>query len=349
MNRYQFYISFDVKETAYTAGTKAIQDCNAILKGLDYRDYNIHNAVLTNKGYLYSLFKNVFKLLLFVKPSSIVAIQYPLLSGNSYFKHIIKILRLKKVKFFCIIHDVEGIRYHKDNVKLVKAEVQNLNFYDGIIVHNTSMQQWLSEKGVIKPMLALQIFDYLSDQELIPSEHLFNQKSITIVFAGNLTKSTFIYSLQAVNKQFNLYGPNFLTEKGCTNQNISWKGAYSPNDIISKLDGDFGLIWDGEFIDKLDDVYGSYLMYNNPHKLSLYIAAGLPVIAPKNSAIGQFIQKHQLGILIDSLVELNNIQVTGMQYQMFKRNISLISPQLRSGTYLKSAIAAIEEIITHAS
>jgi hypothetical protein len=106
--------------------------------------------------------------------------------------------------------------------------------------------------------------------------------------------------------------------------------------------GAFGLIWDGEFVDILDDVYGSYLKYNYPHKLSLYLAAGLPVIAPKESAISSFIIEHRVGILINNLLELKEMNVGQEDYAFYKNNVATISDKIKTGGFFTAAVAEVE-------
>ena len=61
----------------------------------------------------------------------------------------------------------------------------------------------------------------------------------------------------------------------------------SLEDIVQE--GNLGLIWDGAS-DSSDEDIGmkNYTRYNNPHKLSCYMAAGLPVIVWEKSAISKF-------------------------------------------------------------
>ncbi|HEX8376569.1 MAG TPA: hypothetical protein VF602_02040 [Pedobacter sp.] len=345
MYRYQFYISFNDK--THTASSKAIQDCGDILTQAGYENYTVVNTRPPNdKRYLLNVFKIIAALFFRAKPKSIIATQYPLLSGNNLFKYVVKALRLKKVKFFCIIHDLDELRYGT-NHHAASKEVENLNCYDCIIVHNDKMQNWLIERGVSVPIVVLGVFDYLSlDKNQTPAAAPASLDPKSIAFAGNLSKSTFIYSLDKLKKwRFNLYGPNFSSEKAMLDSNIFWKGSFSPDDILSRMEGAFGLIWDGENINKLDSGDGNYLRYNNPHKLSLYLAAGLPVIAPRESAVSALIVEYNLGILVSDLNELEHIDVDNAQYQTFKKNVFSINRGIRRGEYFKTAIAKAEGIL----
>jgi hypothetical protein len=203
------------------------------------------------------------------------------------------------------------------------------------------MQQWLKDNGITKKMIPLTMFDYLTK----PNSFRKTQKkfSRTICFAGNLTKSTFIYHLNQVTSwHFNVYGPNFQREK-ISGSNTTWGGEFSPEQIASELEGDFGLIWDGIEIDKCDKILGNYLRYNNPHKFSLYLAAGLPVIAPLDSAIADLIKEYKIGILVGNLKQLDNIEITDSEYNSLRQNCVGISNKVISGEYLLDAIDLAEK------
>ena len=49
------------------------------------------------------------------------------------------------------------------------------------------------------------------------------------------------------------------------------------------------------------------MRFNNPHKLSLYVALGLPVIVWREAAIAEFVLKQGIGITVSDLLELNDI------------------------------------------
>ncbi|MEJ7559225.1 MAG: hypothetical protein WKF66_13025 [Pedobacter sp.] len=340
MNKYQFYISFNDKLN--TASSKAIIDCTQILVQQGYKDYNL-NIKASRSGYLVSIFLQIIKLIFHIEAGSMVAIQYPLLSGNKIFKYVISILRLKKVKFFCIIHDLDDLRYGRSDDYNGGKEIQRLNYYDAIVVHNNVMRDWLSLKGVTVPMVSLTIFDYLTAAEVRQAKRRSPVELRTIVFAGNLSKSNFIYKIGVLRGwHLNAYGPNYATEKVGVTSNVTWRGTFSPIEVVAELNGAFGLIWDGEHVDRLDEKFGNYLRYNNPHKLSLYLAAGLPIVAPRQSAIASLIETHNIGILVDSLFELRDLQITYAQHRFYQHNVRKLSGKVRTGFYLTQAIRAVE-------
>ncbi|MGY3211428.1 hypothetical protein [Mucilaginibacter sp. HD30] len=339
MHKYQFHIAFNDK--ANTAASKAVQDCKSILSELGYQDASIEDINLNDRFYFPKLLSRVVKFFFKIKPNSLVAIQYPLLSGNSQFKYFIRAARAKGIKFFCVVHDVDDLRNGMNTPK--SKDVEALNSYDNVIVHNDAMKNWLQDNGLTSPVLVLHAFDYLSVVDNVAPNKIELQPLNKIAFAGNLSKSPFIYTLDIIDKwEFNLYGPNYSPQRAAVVKNICWHGSLSPDEILTNIRGAFGLVWDGEYIDRLDADYGNYLKYNYPHKLSLYLAAGLPVIAPRESAISSFIKDHGVGILVDDLIKLQDFVITKEDYQQMRENVRKISNDLRVGKYFATAVAQVE-------
>lgn len=337
--KYQFCIQFNEIDVNSSA-TKAVADCNTIFSQQGYQDFTMtvpHNK--NRKVYYYKLFKSVFRFLFNVRAKSIVGIQYPLLSINNVFKYFIAVAKLKNVKFFCIIHDVESLRTGGTDIGKIRLEAKNLNCYDLLIVHNPRMQEWLVNAGVTVPMISLDLFDYLTSAKARRSNDRHQ-----IVYAGNLAKSTFIYALPALNDfTFSIYGPGCNEAK--LNSHVKWNGVYSPEEIVEKMEGGFGLIWDGTEVDRCDEILGNYLNYNNPHKASLYLAAGLPLIAPAASAIGEFILQFQLGIVVESLKDLQQVKIDATEYNQFAKNVAEFQSRVAVGHYFTSAIKKTEQLL----
>ena len=336
--KYQFTIIINNLKSNNSAATKAVLDCREIFACRGYLDYTLYFSDTSNKmQYIISLIIEIGKFLFKIEKGSVVGVQYPLL--NNVFKYFIKIAKLKKVTVFAIIHDVESLRSGGKDAGLVKKEVENLNYYDCLIGHNEAMLEWLRQNGVTTKLVPLILFDYLADKS--PNDNGFTSFSKSVVFAGNLSKSAFIYELEKINGwNFKLYGPNFSTYT-CPS-NVRWIGEFKPDDVVYKLDGDFGLIWDGDSIDVCDEIMGNYLKYNNPHKLSLYLAAGIPVIAPNSSAIAALIKEYRIGILINSIHDLENVNVDSGDFKMYKDNCKQLQQQVTQGAFFIDALKKVE-------
>jgi hypothetical protein len=341
MKKYQLSITVRKAADKNSAASKAVTDCTQVFYDFGYQDYNlVFTEGMGSVKYYVTIFVKLFKFYLKLEKNSLVGIQYPML--NNVFKYFVKAAAVKNIKFFCITHDIESLRLGGTDTELVNLEAANLNYYNYLIVHNPIMLKWLKNKGVQSSMYSLTVFDYLSSLPLKP-QTAFNN---TVVFAGNLAKSLFIYKLQPIsNWNFNVYGPNYNTAQPIS-ANVKHCGEYSPEEIVNMLDGDFGLIWDGGSIAEGDAVWGNYLRYNNPHKFSLYLAAGLPVIAPHDSAIAVLIQQENIGVLISSLHDLLNLTITKEAYQIMKDNCLKIREKVIKGYYFSEALKAVEAQLT---
>lgn len=261
----------------------------------------------------------------------VVLVQYPALDDrllNNLFKHL-----PKNGKSIALIHDLLSIQGVEN--KGVNKEINSLNHFDVLIVHNESMKNYLLENGYKGKMVSLNLFDYLHD---ITKETIKKPFSKTISYAGNLTKGKFIYRLNEIsNCQFKLYGSLGDGLKP-DSKNVRYMGMLPSDEIVYQMEGDYGLIWDGDTIETCSGQTGKYLLYNNPHKLSLCIASGKPVITWKNAAISEFVLSNEIGIVVDSLEELNDIDLFD-KYDQMKKNVLKIKSDIAEGKYLERAMS----------
>lgn len=202
------------------------------------------------------------------------------------------------------------------------------------------MKEFLIENKIgSEKIVVLGIFDYLLDN--------FNKEKAsfdnTVVIAGNLSPQKSGYLTELLKNEnrikFNLYGPNFTSSTN-NNDYVSYKGIFSPEKIPFVLEGDFGLVWDGDSILTCSGITGEYLTYNNPHKVSLFIASKIPVIVWKQSALSDFVKKNNIGIVVDDLIEMQEIisNMSEEQYVLLKENIERLSEKVREGFYTSNAI-----------
>ena len=172
-----------------------------------------------------------------------------------------------------------------------------------------------------------------------------------IIIAGNLTyeRCPYIYNLDRIaskDVQFKLYGFGYK-EKNIINPYIQYCGNYSADEIPYKIDGKWGLVWDGESIETCSGPTGEYVVYINQHRVSLYLAAGLPVIIFSTAGLADFIKNNDLGVCVSSLEEIKHVlnKISEEEYNIKKRNASLFAKELMSGSYANSAIKKMEKIM----
>lgn len=265
-----------------------------------------------------------------------VILQYPFYFNRIHNHLLNKFILNNSVIIF--VHDIDSLRHFGQAV--LEDEIKLLNQAKIVIVHNHYMKDILCRHGLTAKVLELGLFDYILDQK--PDNHQnrvhFGKE---IVFAGNLQKSGFLPLLANIDENliWNLYGndiPISLKNK----KNIIWKGSYSPNEIPFKLEGSFGLVWDGNSLDECSGFMGNYLKYNNPHKLSLYIASGMPIITWEHAAIAEFVQKNKIGFVVDSILRIPEIinTIDEKTYSTYENNIQNLQEQVINGKFTKSVL-----------
>lgn len=268
-----------------------------------------------------------------IKKKTILVVQYPAVS-EPLMKRLIKRIRKTNAVSVALIHDLPSIQGMGGTAE---AELSQLNAFDYLIVHNEKMQAYLKELGYAGKTVLLGIFDYLHD---VDRPVVSEPYSGTICIAGNLDKGAYIQALSTLSSyRFNLYGVNKTLDLSNI-ENAFYKGLVPSDEIVYSLHGDYGLVWDGDSLDGCSGVYGKYLLYNDPHKLSLYLSSGKPVIVWAKSAVAPFVKKYGLGVAVDSLSELENIDLQA-EYETLKANVLAIKEKLGTGYYLTQAINAV--------
>lgn len=268
---------------------------------------------------LLALIVNFFK-------KNYIIIQYPCL----YKPSVYKISRSKKKILF--IHDINGLRNNDE--ELLKKELKIFNTFENLIVHNNKMKQFLIENNIDKHKIyTLELFDYLC----LNTKHSKKSDEFSITYAGNLKKekSPFIYQLddEKLKYKINLYG---LGVSKNISEKLVYRGSFDPDDL-SMITGNVGLVWDGNYDESdADTGFKNYTKFNNPHKLSCYIAAGLPVIVWEKSAIAEFVLNNNIGYVISNIYDINSIDFS--DYNTKKANVNVVSKRIRKGYYTKRVL-----------
>lgn len=274
--------------------------------------------------------------ILFLTRNTIIFIQYK--ANISFFY---RILHYKKnIKKVAIIHDLESLR----GIIPVREEIKLLNSFHTIISHNPQMTKWLKQNGIKSVIYDLWIFDYLLSEDVSAND---NYDKNTVFFAGNLVKSKFLLNVSEIKGvHFNIYGRSFNNINDLKRQkNVSFKGSFSPNELIKNIEGGWGLVWDGDSLDTCSGLTGEYMRYNNPHKVSMCIVSERPIIIWKQSAMAEYIQSNHLGIVVDSLSKLFETinQVTDSDYKNILNCVRREKEILVKGDKLGQIISTIEQ------
>lgn len=318
-----------------SAGGKAPGDINTFLTADGWRCAELY----TVDGRLQRLANSVGTLMRLrreIHPDSdILLVQWPL--------EISRLLGAARVATLCrkkivLIHDINSLRFFPEDTARQQAEIALLNAYDAAIVHNRRMEQWLKDNGLTISTVCLGVFDYIMADSTSTAPQHGGQGSYSVCFAGNLTKSLFLpaYAKDCRTPLY-LYGirPDYTLDGS-----LHYRGCFKPEELQDAIREDFGLIWDGSSCASCEGNVGNYMRYNNPHKLSLYLACGIPVIVWRQAAIADFVAENDVGLVIDDLQQIDALlgALTPARYQEMLQNVQAVQRRVRSGYYVRTAV-----------
>ena len=321
------------------AGSKARMDVESIMKSVGSTSLDFKTG--GKRRYYVCSIQRMMEMKK-IKNGDALLIQYPYYCD--YLDDLLnnfKKLRNKGAKIIAVIHDLDSLRPSGDYKIPTKKEVEILNEFDVVISHNKFMSDFLRKNNLKTTIVELEIFDYIANTGNIHASEDFKR----IYIAGNIAKekSGYIYKDEFTNIKNDvcLYGPNFEEDQlKNKSKNIYYKGCFKPEDLVNQFSNGFGLIWDGTSIDKCDGELGEYLKINNPHKTSLYLSIGIPVIIWEEAALSKFIKDNKVGFTIKSLSEIDKKlkNISFEEYKIMKNNAEKIGAKLTEGYFLKKAV-----------
>ena len=329
----------------FNARSKAREDVNVSAQKAGYEMFFLKTQTTTEANesktknfskYLHHIKKLIviFDAILKIKKDSTVLVQYPLSPFGDFFsKCFYWALRKKSCKVIILVHDIVSYR---ETGHFSKKEIATLNQASHIILHTPAMKALFNSVGIKPSMSLLYLFDYITSE--LPNLH--NTENYEVAFAGSLEKSVFLHCIHKIpfrEIKLNLYG--LPTDKIKETQDIRYCGKFSPENV-NAIKSIWGLVWDGDSLETCSGVLGTYLRINSPHKTSLYLAAGIPIIIWAQSALAEYITKNCLGITISSLYEMDEkiLKLTKDEINEIQRNVSVFSSKIRGGEMLKDVL-----------
>jgi len=343
-----YYYTVSAGVDSYTAGVKAPSDMCEIMRQRGYQPIYLYEYI-RGRVNIFAKLKKLYSwigLSLKVKRQSYIVMQYPYNLTTMAEPFIRMLQKWKCVKFIFLLHDIDSIRaYNKDTANRQEKILPGIDY---LICHNEAMKEYLISRGIkSEKIFSLGIFDYLHHYDIsdLAEKRKNNQ---TVIIAGNLNmrKSPYLEKLLKSERNYtlHLYGPNFLPSSVYTN--YSYFGQIDPGELPSKLEGSFGLVWDGDSLETCEGSTGQYLRFNNPHKVSLYISSCIPVVVWSQSAIADYIQRNHLGLTINSITELNSAicNLDEQTYNTMIENVRIEAEKITHGWFLSKALDQIENM-----
>lgn len=324
-----------------TATSKAKDDIARFLKEDDYKIIELVRFKNRLEKFRYSR-KIIHSKFNTLSEGDTLVIQYPTYLGYRFENKLIDYLIKRKVKIIIVIHDIDALRFKNKRQPSLNKEIEELNRVDCVVTSNSSMDRLLKDNGLNVPTVILGIFDYFHKEKI--SENIEFEPKLN--FAGNLNKSKFIYDYPDNNIKLDTFGN--IEDESRIPKFVNYKGVFPADKLTNEFKSGFGLVWDGESSLEIKGLYGKYLMYNNPHKLSLFLSSGMPVIIWKDAALASFVKSNNVGVLVDSLseVEMCLREIDEESYKEMTKNAVKIGKSLTHGYFIKTAIEKSQEIIS---
>ncbi len=272
----------------------------------------------------------------------LLLVQYPVfpVKGAGLARFMLHMVRWKGARTAAIVHDLDSLRLLNGDAARWSDQVL-LPAFDRLIVHTERMRDYLVAQGIpAEKMTVLGQFDY-DTPALMPER----KKTMEVCFAGNLRKdkAAWLYALPRTKLTWHLWGEGWKGKKNRTD--FVLHGTAKPEALPGLLEGSFGVVWDGPSVASCRGAYGAYMMLNAPHKLSLYLAAGMPVVVWSGSAQADWVRETGVGLALDHLTDLPHVMaaLSDQAYADMVRAARQQGSELRRGQRLQAALQAVEK------
>lgn len=288
---------------------------------------------------------NLIGVMLYVirlRKGDIVVLQYPV---KKYYRFLCRIARLRKASTITLIHDLGSMKRRRITEE---KELRRLLSTDYIIATNGTMLTWCRQKGLVNAYDALELWDYpsvspLHNNDPVHSEQQTNSVPV-VVYAARLDtrRNSFLSLLEQtdLSYQLHMYGRNIGTSYGENNPNITTYELLPSEVFISKVKGDYGLVWYGHSLDSLNGPWGEYVKICTPMKISFYLRTGMPCIIHRDAALAPLVEREGIGLVLDSLNTLGQriVAVSSDERKAMMQNVRRMQERVNEGYYLRQVM-----------
>ena len=257
-----------------------------------------------------------------VSVGDMVIFQSPTWNGWQYDRLFMDKLQMLQAKIAIFIHDVGPLMF-PSNDYLMPEYMAMYNMADVVILPSEKMKDRLIQEGLqVETVLIQHLWDHPHHQRL-------NQPELKkeIFFAGTLERFPDLQNW-SFRTPLRVFANDDL---GKQELNMTLEGWKRDDELLLEMSkGGFGLVWDTQ---KNTEENTDYYQLNASHKLSTYLAAGIPVIVPKSLSSADLIREKQLGFVVDSLEEADRIvqEITPEEYAEIQGHVAGLSFLLKEG------------------
>lgn len=246
---------------------------------------------------------------------------------NAFIDHINAYPGIKKIIF---IHDVIPLMF-ESNRCLLPNLINYYNKADTLIVPSQKMYDLLRENGLKQKPYVIQHF---WDHPCEVNYAITPQNNKVINFAADAKKFNFVQNWNNQNIKLKVYSNPVKIDP---DHNIEQTGWMGDGRLLEELrqTGGFGLVWSQK------PYWSEYMKHNASYKLSTYLAAGLPIIANSDTPEAETIRRKKLGLIADSLEEVQAkvLLTSDEEYKEMIDSVNSFAKLIREGYFTKKALS----------
>lgn len=253
-----------------------------------------------------------------------VILQTPIGMSSNYSKLLFaKLIDLQSVMDIKLIAIVENIFSEEDT--------DLLNLYrhcNAVIAPGAPLIRQLQQFGIDKEKLvSLPFYDFEPNMGVDQQP----QKAACLTYL-NLLSLPLSDELAKANCKTYVWQNQVFPNEG----QLKYQGRIDDDLLVNKINqnGGWGLIW------PVSEKQAQFLKETVPFALSIYISAGLPIIARSDEAIAPLIKEKGLGLIVDDLREaISKIKtIKTNEYQNLLKNVAKLALLTRNNVATKQAL-----------
>ncbi|RYY38544.1 MAG: hypothetical protein EOO08_14220 [Chitinophagaceae bacterium] len=330
-----FFIQEHLVRGALFHGGIGNQDAEQVMLDAGYRPLRLGDEYNFSPLAKLRRYRAARKVLAGLPKGATVVFQWPLYARLHRMLIEQLVRRRPDVEIICFLTDLNSIK--DGDAKALADEKRFFAPLHSFIAHNEAMcRQFMKDRENAR-CTTIEFFDFLTPP--VPAQRSL---SPALCFAGALDKSGFLARCSEFPAlHFHLYGPG--RERFAELANSTYHGIFSPHSLPPELSGSFGLVWDGDSPNALEGMLGNYSKFISPHKLSLYILAGLPIICHEESAAAELVLRYGIGFTVRGLGEIGEkiARIDDAGYRQMRTKQEPLAARISTGACLRSALAAL--------